>query len=96
MPRSFTTPTGDISIELGTLVIDYYSNNVQTSHPIGTPDIVFYGTVDYVVAHSNCAVLSMAPWVDMNPALAGTEEVDEEELPLEVFYEESEDDEAIE
>ena len=37
----------------------------------------------------------MAPLVDMNPALAGTEEVDEEELPLEVFYKESEEDEAI-
>jgi len=66
-----TSPlVGDGVLTLGrtTPIQDYYANNVQTIKAISTPSKLFHGAVHYDIANSNCAVLSQACWVVLDPS----------------------------
>lgn len=71
----------DIGTSPSTLITDYYANNVQSLYGISTPTTVFYGSINYEIAHSLCAVQSMAPWANTNPSGAFVEDVGKEEVP---------------
>ena len=61
--------TGVLAIHPATAITDYYDSDVQTIHPL-TPvptDLLFQGVMDYDIALSECAVLSKADWVVMDP-----------------------------
>lgn len=68
---------GHLEVHLASLIKDYHGENLQTSHALSSSEIKFEGGIGYKIAHSVCAVHSLAPWVVMNPDAANAFESDE-------------------
>lgn len=91
---------GDLQISLATQVKDYYSLAVQSTNNFTYSDTLFEGIIDYEVAQSQCAVLSKAPWVVLNPGAGisalgvseneGGEPEGEPEVPTIVYFDQDE------
>jgi len=62
-----TVSNDHIHIHLATPIIDYYGDNVQTIGALSSPNLLFQGRIDYEVVYGECAILSRAPWVVLDP-----------------------------
>jgi len=90
-----TVSNDDIHIHLATPITDYYGDNVQTIGDLRSPNMLFQGKIDYEVVYGNCAILSRAPWVVLDPegsqgdamvAPEGVSNVNDSDEELEIVY----------
>mmetsp|Transcript_23841 Transcript_23841/g.51509 ORF Transcript_23841/g.51509 Transcript_23841/m.51509 type:complete len:1410 (+) Transcript_23841:159-4388(+) len=96
-PAASAASDDRLRINHATCIDDYYGNNVQTSHDLNPAQFLFEGSINYDVAHSDCAIQSKAPWTVMNPngGSVAFEPEDEEPEVAQVVYEPEEEEGPI-